>query len=350
MRTHVRLAMFLVTAVATAQTQAATPASPGADKSCTLNQYASLKLTTDEFGRILVPVELEGKMTSMTLSMSSAFSGIYDAALKQFSLKTSNLDPSAIVQYGGKRIDRYANVTSMSLGNARWSRSELLVVPIDRPKTSVGDMPLVGFIGTDLFRKIDVELDLGHNEMRLFGPYACAGIPVYWADEYNVVPMRRGQLNDLYFVMELDGKKLQAKLATGSDTSKLYTNVTKKLYGWDEHSSGVETVEDPRGGSRTQYRAMALTAGGLSIVNAKIALYPPTGCLQSAVIASDHDGAAGFDYHCMGAYPLGLGMNVLAKLRLYLASKQGKLYFTPWNAHKDTAPAGLAPAVPAPGH
>ena len=81
---------------------------------------------------------------------------------------------------------------------------------------------------------------------------------------------------------------------------------------------------------------MALTAGGLSILNAQIDLRTATTCVRAARITTDHDGALGFD-GCMGASPLHLGMNVLTKLRIYLSANEQKMYFTATDAHKETS-------------
>jgi hypothetical protein len=198
----------------------------------------------------------------------------------------------------------------------------------------------IGFLGMDLLSNLDVELDLGHDRINLFSSDHCPGSAVYWADRYDVVAMRRGALGDLYFVMELDGKKLQTKLATGAGVSTLDMSAARKLYGWNENSPGVQTIADVHGGASRHYRVMSLTASGLTVLNAQILLYTREGeCVKNARISTDRDGAAGFN-GCMGAYPLDLGMSVLTKLRLYLAAKEQKLYFTPADAHQEaTGPA-----------
>jgi len=87
-----------------------------------------------------------------------------------------------------------------------------------------------------------------------------------------------------------------------------------------------------------RYRTMALTSGGLQVLNAQIILEPPSDCLKTAHVVTDRDGAVGFDKGCMGVYPLHLGMSVLKKLRVYLATKEQKMYFTAADAHRETTP------------
>jgi hypothetical protein len=72
-----------------------------------------------------------------------------------------------------------------------------------------------------------------------------------------------------------------------------------------------------------------LSGEGLEIINARIQLVDPpsnTTCsLSSRSGAASHDG-------CFGAHPLMLGQNVIAKLHIYLATKEKMLYFTPADA------------------
>ena len=68
---------------------------------------------------------------------------------------------------------------------------------------------------------------------------------------------------------------------------------------------------------------MSLTAKGLTVLHADLELvHADCGFRRSM-----RDGAAGYDY-CLGLFPLDLGLNVLKKLHLYLATKERNLYFT----------------------
>jgi hypothetical protein len=72
------------------------------------------------------------------------------------------------------------------------------------------------------------------------------------------------------------------------------------------------------------YRAMKLHGVGLDVINARIQLVEKPGpqCYLSKRL-----GAAAYR-DCYTSHPLELGLNVLTKLRLYIAMKEGVLYFT----------------------
>jgi hypothetical protein len=139
--------------------------------------------------------------------------------------------------------------------------------------------------------------------------------------------MRRAPLGNFHFPMELEGKKIETTLATGNASTTLTTDVTKRLYGFDEHSEDIETDKEVGGRTRSHYRAMALTTPGLNVTNSKVELVPrpdlchlDTGWGRDAV--AQYSG-------CMGSEaPLHLGMNVLEKLHLYVATKESVVYFS----------------------
>ena len=300
---------------------------PVSAKNCTLQQLASLHLDHTISGWPLVPMVIGDQPVRMWLNTSSALSTLDPSAAERLGLKARPF-PSRMpaVHMGNRRIDTYVTVPMMSLGNARLKNLEIAILrtePTPSDQRSRADAP-VGLLGMDVLSNLDVEFDLGHDTINLFSSDHCPDSAVYWTDRYDVVPLRRGALKDLYFVMELDGKKLQAKLATASERSILEASAARRLYGWDKSSPEV--------------RVMSLTASGLTVLNAQVFRTPQEAeCPKQAQIITDRDGAAGF-FGCMGAYPLELGRSVLNKLRLYLAAKEEKLYFTAADAPPKATP------------
>jgi hypothetical protein len=123
--------------------------------------------------------------------------------------------------------------------------------------------------------------------------------------------------------------------------------VSKKLYGFDETSPGIEHRTSESGKSIAHYRAMTISTEELKIVNADVRLehaqsYCELGQSRDRAKAALHSG-------CYGAEaPLKLGMNVISKMHLYFATKESMLYFTAADAGRDgaTVPSSAASAVP----
>jgi hypothetical protein len=126
--------------------------------------------------------------------------------------------------------------------------------------------------------------------------------------------------------MELDGKKLETTLATGNSMTTLSTDVTRKLYNFDRDSPDVGTDTDAVSRTTGQSRAMNLSGEGIDIINAHVQLVDLPA--NSSCTLSSHFNVASYD-GCLGRHPLQLGRNVLTKLRIYIATKEKVLYFTP---------------------
>jgi len=298
-----------------------------ASQPCQLREYASLPVVLLNFEPPLVAVNINGRATHMWLDVGSAVSILDDGALSRLGLKSRPLPYTAArISVGSKEVTQYAVVPTFKLNELTLRNVEIRVqpgspIPAD---IAIGEA-IVGRLSPTALADVDVEVDLAHGKLNLFAPSSCMG--AYWSKQYAVVPMHQGPLGDWYFDMELDGKRLQSKFATSAVQSYIYTNVTKDVYGWDARSPGVEAVHAPNRGRLTHYRAMSLTTHGLSVMNAQIFLHQPIGCVRNGPILRDKDGAEAFA-DCLGVTPLEIGLPVLKQLRLYMAVKQQKLYFT----------------------
>jgi predicted aspartyl protease len=333
MRGIVVIAVLFASMQATAEAAAA--------KDCRLRQYASIDLIIAPDGLVLVPAMINDVAVFMALNIGSAFSGIYSTASERLKLqrKSLNLD-SVTISVNSENVHDYAIANSVALGSLPFGKAEFLVVS-QTPDigSAIVPNPVVGTIGINFFSRVDFEFDFANRKLNLYSQDHCPGEVVYWADSFASVPMRKGELGEVYFLMELEGQKIQTVLSTGAESTILYTDASKALFNFDENSKDVTTETDVSGRSSSHYRAMALTADGLAVMNAKILLrnrISPKGsdCVVRKKIGKDK--AAGYD-NCYGPYPLMLGMNVLQRLHLYVATKEKMLYFTAADAKRESA-------------
>lgn len=302
--------------------------SVGADSNkCGLTRYASLDLVLVGDSYLLVPVMIQGTRAYMALNMASPFSSVTENAVRDFSLPTRSIPYNVGVHAGKSQVRETATSTPFAVGGLQFKSAGFLVFPQFRFPANVADAPVVGVLGMDVFKQVDIELDAAHRKMNLFSQDHCPEQVVYWSARYDAAPIRFGSLGEFYFPMVLDGKKLETTLATSNAATTLRTDATRKLFNFDSHSTDVETEADSSGNTNAHYRAMKLSGEGLDIINARITLIdPPTaGCHLSS-----HQGAASYD-DCFGVHPLALGQDVVSKLHFYIATKEKMLYFTPTN-------------------
>lgn len=292
-------------------------------KQCSLTRLTSVELQVDPV--VMLPVTLQGSKAWMTLNTGSVFSVIDGRAADALRLHSKPLPATVEMSYGGFRLDKIAVVDSFQIGTVRFRKgTELLLSPQRGPVPRYHGDPIVGTLGMDVFVHVDVDLDLAHRRLNLFSQDHCPGAVVYWSDTAASVPMQRGRLGDLYFPIELDGERIQASISTGQWNSSLRTDVSKRVFHFDQQSPGNE-VETVLGHRRVYYRAMKLTAPGLKVTGARIQLLAPSKWCQVTSFGFLH-GTVGYD-GC-GVHPLELGLSVIEKLHLYFATGEGVLYFT----------------------
>jgi hypothetical protein len=65
------------------------------------------------------------------------------------------------------------------------------------------------------------------------------GVVVYWTDNYSSARIKRGPLGSYYFAIELEGKTLQASIPTAVASTTISTEMTRRLYGFDETSKDI---------------------------------------------------------------------------------------------------------------
>jgi predicted aspartyl protease len=299
---------------------------------CELKQHASLDVRVDK--GLLVPVRVNGRAATMLLDTSAAMSTIYQDAAREHGFEQPLMRPSWGWTWNGVPMMRGAWIESLTVGDIDFGRTHLLVIP-DRARSSRPSMGEIGLLGMDLFRRFDFELDLSHGKLRLFSQHRCPGRVVYWADTFATAPIFRDDENVMYFPLELEGRKIQAGIATDESATTVSVDVTRKIFGFDHRSPGVtlEASDDP-GQPRAHYRAMRLTAPGLTVTNTRIRLLPSNKRCRRLL---NRGGEIGYyrgpsQQLCGGAYPMYLGRNILQELRMYFATGENRVYFTAANA------------------
>jgi hypothetical protein len=300
-------------------------ASPPATQSqaCEAHQLASLDLKVLDNGQVLVPVTVNNAPFYMYFEIASPFTAVSEQAVMRFALQRTNIGKGLDITSGDKRVQQYATM-NFQLGDVMYSEEHILIDPQSSAPRRYTQTDIIGFLGIDFLWTMDLDLDLAHGKLDLYEPSKCPGREVYWSSQYSVVPLRRDAFGNFFFPMELDGRRLEATLTTDSSASSLSTDVTKRVYGFDKNSGGIESVTDVDGHVVAQYRAMKLTASGLTVVDEKIKLTDPPN--NTCRLTKKLDAIGYTD--CLYRYPLRLGGDVLRRLHVDIATKENTMYFT----------------------
>jgi hypothetical protein len=296
---------------------------------CSLRQLASIDLQIGSI--VLIPVVLDGTSAFMGLNSSLPVSTISVQAATDMKLAIGK-PPLPFSDAPG-----LVSIDSLSLGSYDLGKVRLLVAPGGKI-TMPGLPPSIGSVAIPNVAGADYELDFAHKKLNLFSTNHCPGNVVYWTDRAAVIPYTIDRLGIPVFPIELDGKKIAAALQVGGSNTRLKTDVSKALYGFDEHSAGIRSDTSEAGTTVNHYRAMKMTLPGLSVTNADVQLVAGLDkrCDLSSDFGPDHSATY---KKCFGNPPLILGLDVLQHLRLYFATEEHVLYVTTADAGGPAAPS-----------
>jgi hypothetical protein len=296
---------------------------------CVLKRTGSADISIQNDRVVMVPVTINGHPATMELNTAVSQSSISSRYAKALGLSR---DPREQFEgYDSKQPWPWATTPDSFAIGSQGIRKPTFVVFTDTAPPDESAVPDIGQLGMDLVYIEDFELDFANNKLNFYSPDHCPGVVVYWTDRYSSAPIARAMDGAVSFPMELEGKKVLANLSTAIPITRLGTDVTRRLYGFDETSEGVEAETDRPGHAIAYYRAMAVTGSGITVKNAKIELVPvpkDQGWDSSCDLVAPALGDAAYYRNWNCGPPLTIGLNVLRRLHLYFAMHEHVLYFS----------------------
>ena len=298
-----------------------------AKAACNQKLYASVLVEFNDNGGIMVPVRADGQGVWMVLDLAGGIPTAYQQTAAQLGLKAvraTDIDATA----GGRKIEQKVVVGSLQIGGANFTKWDLYLLP-----GSEGDAPqfqgapILGGLTARFMTVVDVELNLAERRINLFSQVKCGPSAVYWGGEVASADLYHDGSGLMLFPMEVDGKRVETAFRTQSATSQISEAVTSRFFGFDRDSEGITREQLPGGAEIASYRAMGLTSRGLDMKNVPVRLLDDRDWKCVPTTSDRNSRAIGFD-QCMSRAPLSIGTDLLRKLRVYIASKEGKIYFT----------------------
>ena len=297
---------------------------------CKLLKAADLEVRVLPDGTVLVPARVADKDVWFVAATVGAYPLVTESGARLLGLQakpissrteTGSRTRPAEIGYSG-RVQKQVTLRPFLLGQLSMTGAAALLVadPSGVPSEFEGK-PMVGRLGTNLFRMVDVELDLANERVRLFKATDCAQ-PVYWGGEVTSTRMRFDRNGAMYFTMELEGQNISTSLMSGRNPAALDESIARQYFGFDSPrpASAEESAEG-------RFVAMSLSAAGLNVRNARVELSPSVVQQCGATIAASEDHSIQYA-ECTNVVPFSLGLAVLKKLRVYASAKQEMLYFT----------------------
>lgn len=333
--------LFLIVPLLLASAIAHAAANP-----CDMKLLALMDVEIDDWGTVLVPVRIEGHDAWMILDIASDLPWVFRSSVDLLGLMLKPIK-GVKMRVGAQPVVNQVKVGHLILGKADFAGWDMYVVPDSGPAPlSYRGRPLIGVLTSGLMQAVDVELNLGAKKINLFSHTSCRGQSVYWGGGYTVVDLITDWTGLMIFPMELEGQRIATSFNTGSRYSRIHSEVAKKFFGFDEKSDHIEKETLDNGGEISSYRAMGLTAKGLSVNNAKIQIVKRLNACKASV-SGRASRAIGYT-NCMKPTPFSIGTDLLKKLRVYIASREKKIYITRADpaVRPEPSAASAMPAAP----
>lgn len=303
---------------------------------CKMSMVGDLKVVLGPNGGVLLPVAINGQDVWMILGLDNGISDVFPQTVDTYGLMPHRLmeskgtgshlrEQTERIKAGKQALNNYVKVDSLRIGQVDLAGFEALIgqgPPGPQPRYL--GKPVIGRLGSSLAKLFDLEINLAENNVRLFKADACKEPPVYWAKEYTAVPAKFDVSGTLTFDMDLDGHKIKTTFATDGGSSVLDDRSTERFFGFKPTAPELERQTLPNG-ERVAFRAMALTAEGVKVSNARIRLIEK----KDTPCRLDRDRTNAIVYgNCFNATPFALGTDVLKRLRLIIVSRQDNIYVT----------------------
>jgi len=311
-----------------------------------LKQIASLDMAVGPAGNYLVPVSINGMSQKMLLATAGGITSLRQDAVDAMGLHAIDASHVKLLSGNGTASQSYAQI-DFELGAIHMPRLQVIVTP-----TVGGNAPpFAGGLAGDFLSLYDVEMDFAGRKLNFFSKDHCPGHVIYWkTDAFAVLPIslqlptgddsRTGFRTYSYrgshinVPVSINGKDFKAALNTASQISTMSMDTAKFIFGITADSPGAVPLDSPDGNPEHKafrYTFQTLTFDTVTVTNAKFVIHPN-------LIGSKDPNNAGradtrlhrVDDNIGGG--ITIGMDVLRKLRLYVAYGENKLYITPASA------------------
>jgi hypothetical protein len=317
-------------------------ASPALAQDCgPLVLINSLPLTV-QGARMTVPVTMNGQPEKMIFATGGGVSTINQKTVDALKLDTMNARFRQL-DYSGHASEKFVAM-DFKLGDLENKDLQFLITP--DPEAG-NDDDSAGILATDILSHYDVELDLSENKLNLFSQKHCDGHVVYWHPAaVAVMPITlekprgvtiQGHLKpiprrDVHVWVDilLDGKPFKAVISTSTARSTIFAKAAYSL-GVSPDSPGAVKLAPINGGSGPQpfgYMFKTLTFDTVTVTNPHMAVIPDLIGSKDVNNTINTDSLVHREYDDLGP-DITIGMDILKKLRTYIAFGERRLYVTP---------------------
>jgi len=285
------------------------PATAQSQANCQLVKVAALDMGTDPFGRVTIPMIVNGKKENLLVDTGGITSTLTAKAATDLGLKLHSIDESKarFRFFGNDDVSRYVTADTIQLGGLAGQKKDFMILPADHEVAGVD-----GSLAPDIMGAYDVKFDFAAAQFNLFSRNHCPGQVVYWTHQpYATIPMGVDRYGHISFKVGLDGHPFAATMDTGASLSVVRGDAVVDFVPREEieaaEAQNVKSDDPPT----LQHHFKSMVLGDVGVLNPEVAIVSPE----------------------LGGSELILGMGILRQLHLYIAYQERNIYVTAAEAH-----------------
>jgi len=295
-----------------------------------LKQVMSLDLNVLPNGLFTVPVTINGSPRQLLFGTGGGYSNLTQSAMESLGLHP-NGTYSKLLALNGNVSQTGVTLDSFVMGGVE---AKGLVMMIS-PRARIGATGADGVLAGDIMIAYDEEMDFANKKVLYFLPDHCEGDVVHWTNLSSaVIPFRRPPLGSnipydshIRFDVVVDGKDVLAMLSTGSARTTISAKVADAEFDVNENTPGTVPLGKLGGRKLVGYAFKTISFGNISVSNPQIEILPDMIGLNDPNNDFRTDDRSKRVDDDMGADMI-IGMDVLKKLHIYIATKESNLYVT----------------------
>jgi len=286
---------------------------------------------------MLVPVKIDGVDKFMVFDTGGAASSVTRALATELGLAVHpNLRAGALFDAYGDASRDMTTVRDFKLGHQDVSDAEFRIWP--NPYLETADPRLAGVLSRDQLLQYDVDADFPAHILKLFSPDHCEGNILYWKADAVAISNFDTRGNHFNIMATLDGKELHAIIDSGAGVSILTADSARRFFGITADSPGMSesaTLTKSAQYPVYQHQFSELDFGGVAVKRPVIAIWPDM--LNRTVDRSLQNTGNRAVPMSFGVRPaqMIIGMDILSKLHMYIASREHRIYFSSGVTGKD---------------
>jgi predicted aspartyl protease len=186
---------------------------------CGTNRIGEVRVATLRNAPIVILLA-NGKPVTLLLDTGADSTILTPSAAQRIGAQRPRIEfPRQMRGLTGTLRTNEVELRSFSAGGIPIPWRRVLVASVNTPSVFLG--PLDGVLGADALSSFDVDLDLPHYRMVLYGKQSCPRAAPAWTEPYAKIAAGRSRGDHLFFPVQLDGRRIDAFFDTGSQVSVL---------------------------------------------------------------------------------------------------------------------------------